>query len=164
MRQNLATATSTDHASSGPSLKETLDWLKATLPLAANHYVLDLTYGVLGKWMVSQFGNTKDVTDRTIPINFDSCTVIYDFTEVWLWEAFREHPWTNTTRTTIPLGAIRGGNVRNNSMTLSESKKLDVFVLSLDASSKVILEESRGRLNSTESRDFNIFVALRRNS
>ena len=102
----LAFGQTADEHPKGPSLKETLDWLKEKIPLASNHYLVEF------KWPIFFDGSkTKDVSLRTIPIRFDSCAVISNFTEVDTWEKFRQRPIVTTTRYTVPLGAITGGTV-----------------------------------------------------
>src|ERR1039457_4433569 len=58
---------SSDQRGSGASLKETLDWLKATLPLSTD----DFTVAVSSR-------GPAHMTTRTVPIGLDSCTVVYD--------------------------------------------------------------------------------------
>jgi S1-C subfamily serine protease len=135
--------------STGASLKETLDWLKEKIPLAANHYVITLAGGHFG---LENMGLTEDVTVSTVPIRFDSCTVIFDFTEVQIWEKYRDSPWVTTTRYTVPLGAIAGGEVVTDSLSLSfspDSKKIESWTVILHASSKMVLEETHKDLNNT---------------
>jgi hypothetical protein len=149
MRRRLSAASQPNAKGGGTSLKETLDWLKEKLPLAANHYVIDLT----GDPSASEVGNTRGMTHRTIPAKLDSCTVVIDSTEVSLSEKFPESPDTTTLRFTIPLGAVSGGTVRKNLRSLSKSKTLEVFDVELESTSNDILYEVHKTLdNSTEAR------------
>src|SRR5271169_6865121 len=74
-----------DQQNGVPSLKETLDWIKDKTPLASNHYVIELVWPINGS-------KTKDVSLRTVPIRFESCTVIYDLTEANIWEKIPNLP------------------------------------------------------------------------
>jgi S1-C subfamily serine protease len=76
MRRNLLVKS----AMKGPSLNETLDWLKEKIRLAACHHVI----GVTDDSLVPKFGKTEDYSFRTIPIKFESCTVVI--------ESHRDHP------------------------------------------------------------------------
>jgi len=148
MRSNLVGTTSAK-ANGGPSLRETLDWLREKIPLAANHYV-------------SAILEAKEVTIRTIPRQFESCTINFDLTEVDTWGTNREYPTTTTTRQTIPLGALAGGRVAQDVLALSFAaskldRRLERWTVFLDASSKVILSETYEDLYKTtksESQDW----------
>jgi hypothetical protein len=149
------TALTTAQKTDGPSLKETLDWLKEKIPLAANHSVFT---GVLFP---------KDVTVRTVPTHFDSCTVSFDYTEVEIFEKHRDRPIVTTTRQTVPLGAVSGTKVINDSVPLSLNdaheidKKVDRWIVSLDTTSKLVLSETHEDLSNTttsESQNFAILV------
>ena len=100
LQGNLIASSAADQPGSGPPLAETLDWLKGKLPLAANHYVVQLRNS-----LASAMGETKDVTLRTVPIRFDSCTIIFAETEVDVWEKFPKNPTTETTHATRFLSA-----------------------------------------------------------
>jgi len=137
----------------GPSLKETLDWLREKIPLASNHYIFT---GVWGG------GPTKDVTLRTVPVRFDSCTVSFDLTEVDVWAAYRDRPIVSTTRQVVPLGALTGSRVMKNSIRLSLDssnkieKQVEEWNVYLNTASKVILSETHEDLNnSTKSESVN---------
>ncbi len=128
---------------SGPSFKETLEWLREKLPLAANHYIVDLTTGgdLLG--LAQRMGRFKDVTQTTAPIRFDSCTVVFDVTELSLWEKFPKFPDTSTSRFTVPLGAITKVSVAKDGIRLSQSTTVETWIVTLTASSKSVLTETR---------------------
>jgi len=70
-------------------------------------------------------------------------------------EKFPDLPTVITTRSTVPLGAITGGEVIKNSLVPSgavSAKKLDTWIVALDAKSAVILDETHEDLhNSTKS-------------
>ena len=145
MRTSLGERSTADQHGGGPSLKETLDWLKEKLTLASNHHVIKFSLG--GKTPLK-----KDVTFRTTPVRFDSCTVVFDFTE-----ASDNHfgpPSATTTRFTVPLGAITGGGIRTEHIVLAvpetpESEKLGTSVVDLDAISKAILWQTHEDLRNT---------------
>ena len=59
MRSSLNASSTPDQQSGGPSLKETLDWLKEKIPLAANHYVVQ---NENNPFALASIGKTKDVT------------------------------------------------------------------------------------------------------
>jgi S1-C subfamily serine protease len=148
--------------SSGASLKETLDWLKEKLPLAANHYVLqnldmtDFTY---------QYGHTVEHTIRTLPIRFDSCTIIFERTIDRVWEKMPNTRDTDTTRYTVPLGDLSGVEVSNdvkeiknnyeNCLAQSRTSHCTALIgltfwwVSLNTKSDVILEETHGYWGNT---------------
>ena len=84
----------------GPSLKETLDWLKQTLPLAATHYTYESKNAVV-----------KDVTLRTLPAHFESCTVSFDWIETGVFSNAPDVPVVSSSRQTLPLGALAGGDL-----------------------------------------------------
>lgn len=142
MRTSL-NAVSSDKPSS-PSLKETLGWLKEKLPLASNHHVLEFDLG--GKTPAK-----KDVSFQTVPISFESCTVIFDFIETN--DNHFGPAVATTTRSTVPLGSITA-STRRDDIILSEpktpdSKKLETWVVDLDATSKTILWETHADLLNT---------------
>lgn len=146
MRKSLNAKSGSDKQSSGPSLAETLDWLKEKLPLGSNHYVLDFS-DLFGA--IKSKDATRDVTFQTVPIRFDSCTVVFDFTQTN--DNHIRPPLATTTRTTVPLGAIAGGTVTMDDEILSRSpeKKLERWTVELDATSKVILSETHQSLDNT---------------
>lgn len=155
MRTSLTTKA--EEHNGGPSLRETLDWLKEKIQLAASHHVMDLTGGLLP---TADTGRTKEFSIRTVPVRFDTCTIVYDYKEVDVFEKFRQFPEELTTRYTIPLGSLTGeGRVTKFPVPLSTSKSFDTWLIGLDAKSKVILSETEetgldGRKTAkTESHD-----------
>jgi hypothetical protein len=139
-------------AAGGPSLNETLDWLKEKIPLAANHFVIDVTDSSL----VSLFGKTEDYSLRTVPTKFESCTVVIDSTEIIIWEKFPNVSETTTMRFTIPLGTVTDGMVRK---TVGLDK-FDKFDVELDSTAQDILYELHESVNNTtqtRSQDFAMF-------
>ena len=164
MRKSLTTNSSSSkdaqarpNSSGGPSLKETLDWLREKLPLAATHFVVDLTENPLESFLVSMRGKTQEETESTIPVRFNSCTVIFDSEHVMVYEKYRNTPIVSTTRYTVPLGALTGERVNKTSYPLSMSKKLDQWSVVLESRSKVILVEEHESLEKTtknESKDY----------
>jgi S1-C subfamily serine protease len=148
--RQIGTTSSSSASTDGPSLAETLDWLKGKIPLAANHYVLSDLLEVLG------MGRTKDVTVRTLPMRFDSCTVSLEIKAVEAWEKYQQYPTTTTLRYTIPLGDLIGGFLGKNTIPLSKSKNLDTWMVVLKTGSNVVLSETHEDLKNTtksESRD-----------
>jgi hypothetical protein len=80
--------------SGGPSLKETLDWLAEKIPLASYHYVMAPVL----------YLPAKDVTFRSVPVRFNSCSVVLDSIDVEVEKGQR--PRTIRSRYTIPLGSV----------------------------------------------------------
>jgi hypothetical protein len=142
MRRNLVDTASGARQGGGPSLKETLDWLRETLPLAANHYALPVRriFGVDEP--------AQDVTLRTIPVAFESCTVSFDFIETRRTEKYRDYPTTHTTRQTIPLGALTGGSIKKDYANQVDNT-IGRWWVFLDAASKVVLSETHEGLHDT---------------
>jgi hypothetical protein len=144
MRSSLSARSTPDQQSTGSSLKETLDWLKEKIPLAANHYQY-----VTPLWLAESSGKTKDESERTVPIAFESCIIIFDDIEVEVWGKYPHNPIISTTRYTVPLGALTGGEVMKYSISLSDSEKLETWSVVLKAASRVILSETYEDLNNT---------------
>jgi hypothetical protein len=157
MRQKFVSTKSADQQGSGASLKETLDWLKENIPLASNHYVWPPR-----SWAIEMGTNT--VSERTLPIRFDSCTVSYDRITVETWAKYRDSPIVKTVRQTIPLGSLTGGKVDHPGALDAENmlgQKVDTWFVVLDATSKVILSEAHEDSNNTtksESMDYAFLV------
>jgi hypothetical protein len=154
MRKSLTAQSAVD----GPSLQETLDWLKERVPLAAHHYVVDFRglfgeQGLLGE-------KTKEVTHTTVPVRFDSCTITFTSSEVEVWEKFPKLPETTTLRFTVPLGEITKVSVEENSiLPLLNSTKLETWVITLTAWSKSILQETYESTND-KRRSESTYVAI----
>jgi len=146
MRKGLSTKLMPDRQSGGPSLKETLDWLKEKIPLAARHYVFTLP-DLFG--LAERMGRTKDVTVRTVPKQFESCTVVFDSTEVEVWEKYRQHPIVSTRRYTVPLGALTEVWIMKDDLPLSTSEKLAMWLVVLETTSNVVLSEEHEDLRNT---------------
>jgi len=116
MRNRLSPKAATERSGASPSLNETLDWLKEKIPLAANHYVTVVDSqadGRLAALAEALVGKWKDVSETTIPIRFESCTVVFEVKDVIIREKFRDLPETTTTRVTVPLGAVTKVEVGN---------------------------------------------------
>jgi Trypsin-like peptidase domain len=152
MQRSLADKESAAQQRGGPSLKETLDWLKEKIPLAANHYLMDLSGN---PFVLPGLGKKKDVTLRTTPIRFDSCTIIFDLTEVWVWENYPKNPDVTTSRYTVPLGSIRRPWIMEDEnplvakTRLSESEKIKGWVVVLESTSNDILYEEHKNIPDT---------------
>lgn len=144
----------------GPSLRETLDWLQQKIPLAAAHYVFDLT----GTGFAASGGNWKDVTQTTTPIRFDSCTVVFETKEASIWEKFpKSSPGEDTSRFTVPLGDLTGVEVKKDSIPLSRSasERLDTWPLILETTpSKSVLQETRNSVNNTSTTEASYVAVL----
>ncbi len=150
MRKQLVGMASTNSQSDGPTLKETLDWLNEKIPLAADHYVQTLSM-FFGPKIWPGGSKTKEVILKTIPLRFDTCTVVYEMTETWVWEKFPDHPQVTATRFTVPLGAIVGGEISKGDISGVTPKKL-TWTIILVTVPKVVLEENRKDLTkSTKS-------------
>ena len=141
-------ATSAVQQNSGPSLNETLDWLKETFPLASNHYLISggLEVAIMG---------TIDVSVRSIPTRFESCTVSYDLVERVVHGKSPDLQEVTTTRQTIPLGALTEGSISKDHIVLSFTssfkvdKTLDTWGVLLRTTPKVVLWESHENLTNT---------------
>ncbi len=92
---------------------------------------------------------------KLLPTHFESCTVSFDFTEVDLFEKYRERPIVTTTHQTVPLGSISGGEIVKSyfPLALTDSKKVEVWTVSLDTTSKVILKETYEDITDTTKSD-----------
>lgn len=156
MRRGLNASANSDQQSGGPSLKETLDWLKEKVPLAASHYVVELS----GSPWESLMGRTKDVTLRTAATRFESCTIIFDFTETEVWEKYPRTPIVSKTRHTVPLGALTGGTIVRDNVPLSDAKQLEAWLLLLHATSKVSLAETHEDLKNTTKSESRNWVGI----
>ena len=136
MRQNLVNTTVQRVA--GPSLKETLDWLKEKAALAGVHYILSLA----SIPMLLGYGRTKEVTDRIIPRHFESCTISFDDSEVWVWEKYRELREVNTTRYAVPLGEISDVSILTPADLPKVPGKPELWSVALITKSNAILKET----------------------
>jgi hypothetical protein len=150
MRTSTSATTSTEQGDSGPSLRETLDWLKEKVPLSGAHYVMSLS------GFLEHMGPTKDVSYRTVPKQFESCTVVLDYTETTIWEKFKDIPVVDTTRYTVPLAEVtkvwqfKHDVVLNNSWPRPEKiTTFESWVVVLDTTSNVILSEGHESLHNT---------------
>jgi len=135
--EEMRTSLRAKSAATGPSLKETLDWLKEKLPLGEAHFSLAM----------------RAETVRIVPIRFESCTVIFDWVGVEVWKNQPTYPWTNTDHYTVPLGAV------TNVLVLKDSHS-EGWRMSLSTTSKVILDDfhSDTRGNKTESVDIALLI------
>jgi hypothetical protein len=134
-----------DAAKASPTLTQTLDWLKEKIPLAAAHYVVETENNPFAAAII---GKTKDVTVRTAPIRFESCTIVFDETEVAVWGNLPNDPITETLRSTVPLGEVSDTKIVKIDTPLAWSKEGDVvkslpgWIVGLYTNSDVILEET----------------------
>jgi hypothetical protein len=102
MQRNLAGTTSAGQQTTGPSLKETLDWLNEKIPLAVVHYVASVFLN--GKRIMST--ESEQGTARS----FESCTVGFGRVEYAHGDR-REDVFDSTTLYTVPLGALTNWRV-----------------------------------------------------
>lgn len=127
MRRSLAV----DSALTGPSLKETLDWLKGMIPLATDQY--GVTYSNLGP---------SDTTERHISVRFESCTIVFDKISRTIPRERPSSPVTYTGRYTIPLGALYSAFVYKRPKPTDDLVyKADGWVVPLQCKSRVFLSE-----------------------
>lgn len=143
MRSALSvTATAPESPITGPSLKETLDWLKEKTSLAVTHWVYTTIF-------VAQLGRTE-ATHRTVPVRFDSCTIVFDAEDIQVFERFREQPEVTTTRYTVPLAEISDVYILKSQIPLPErGTGIDLWAVTLSAKSKVILSETHENQRNT---------------
>jgi hypothetical protein len=163
-RESASTQSTAAFSNSGPSLQETLDWLKEKMPLAANYYVLPAVGPVLPAVGLGPIPS-KTVTLRTVPTHFDSCTVSFDLIEADVWANFPDVPIVTTTHETFPLGAISFGEVRKSSMSVQSTsskieKQLDEWDVYLDAISNAVLWETHEDLKNTTKSESVKFAVL----
>jgi hypothetical protein len=96
MRKSLVGTTSAAQQSTGPSLKETLDWLKEKIPLGA------VNYG--GTFQ----GSSIHVNEHSVVFSLDSCTGAFGYVNAAQIETL---PGSATFRYTVPLGLITEASV-----------------------------------------------------
>jgi hypothetical protein len=127
---------------SGPSLQETLNWLKEKVPLSTSQ--VDFT-----------FGDVATLTERTVPVRFDSCVVVFDqigretpskelldnVRKKFATTAPTDITFTYTIRFTIPLGSLEQSEVVKMESDRLIIRKVDNWVVGLRTKSKVILSE-----------------------
>jgi hypothetical protein len=99
MRKSLVDTTSAVRQSDGPSLKETLDWLREKIPLGTRSFV------------ESEDGHSFAITDQSSVWSFDSCTVVFGVVTTKRAINFGYTPAVFTARYTVPLGVLTGGVV-----------------------------------------------------
>jgi hypothetical protein len=90
---------STEDQDGGPSLNETLDWLKSKIPLARVEYVgIDILNGE---------AVTKSVAIYGAATSFDSCTVVFGDTTTTTVKEHPERPAISSRNSySVPLGAL----------------------------------------------------------
>ena len=135
MRQMLVNTKSTARQGAGASLKETLDWLKEKLTLSTAHFVLPPP-------VLASDSGQQDVTERTIPRHFESCTISFDNSEVMMPEKYPGVRRVNMDRTTVSLGELTDASVSH----LDDLMVAPVFPLRwavvLTGTAKVFLSET----------------------
>lgn len=136
MRQMLTTLPKyqTDN---GPSLKQTLDWLREKMSLSTGQYLVAVSEGFsLGR------GRSKLVTQRLIPERFESCTIVFHDVEEWIWEKYPMVREVHTTRHTIPLGALTDLSISRLNEYIKDPAYANVWAVFLQANSKIMLDEN----------------------
>ena len=135
MRQMLVNTKSTARQGAGASLKETLAWLKEKLTLSTAHFVLPPP-------VLASDSGQQDVTERTIPRHFESCTISFDNSEVMMPEKYPGVRRVNMDRTTVSLGELTDASVSH----LDDLMVAPVFPLRwavvLTGTAKVFLSET----------------------
>ena len=100
MRKSIRdTSSINDRNGEGPSLKETLDWLKEKIPLATTQYVASFA------------GEQLAVTVRGFATDFDSCNVVFGQRESRSRGNQDTRPLVVTSQFTVPLSVIDRGAV-----------------------------------------------------
>jgi len=111
MRRSLGGNTSVVQQTDGPSLKETLDWLREKLPLGVIQYVRSL--------------NNRNVIEsvllQTAAWQLDACTVIIGTVETDTWS----ETLVDENRNTVPLGLLTSWSVEHRE---NEESTLMTFV------------------------------------
>jgi hypothetical protein len=150
MRRRLVATRSAAQKNSGPSLKETLDWLKEKIPI-----------GVVRFWW-SKNSQTFYSIYRSKVWDLESCTAIVgpEFTSGT--NEYRPVPTStlSTTRYTIPLGTLSRGTVEKSNLLPAGNGRLvsgdsSVYRVILSSVAKQILMQADSPSGSTAaSQDF----------
>jgi hypothetical protein len=128
-----------------PSLSQTLNWLKVTIPLSTPEYAV----------LYSNIGPSH-TTQRAVPVSFESCTVVFDNIGLSRQDKPPYLSAKYTTRYTIPLGGLDQGQVAKFKEKDDLSYKGAAWIVFLHSKSQVILSEMQdGRLNTTKSESVN---------
>jgi Trypsin-like peptidase domain len=128
-----------------PSLRQTLDWLKVTIPVSTPEYAV--SYSNIGP---------SHTTVRTVPASFESCTVVFDQSGLTRQDNPPYLRVKYTTRYTIPLGALDQGRVFNFKQKDDLSYKGTAWFVSLHSKSQIILSETQEDfLNTTKTESVN---------
>jgi hypothetical protein len=136
MQQKLVSPKSAPQQGSGPSLKETLDWLKEKIPLSAGHTVLAST-------PFSGPSGSKDITFKYTATQIEVCTVILDHTETTAYENLQGPPAVQTIRYTLPLGSVMNAYTFRDDSPLSLAfYHFATWSVVLETESNVILSET----------------------
>jgi hypothetical protein len=154
--EQMRTSLSVKSAASGPSLRETLDWLKGKIPLSSNHWYIYSTgvgkfrYGTDG---IVPFDVKATVYDTKVaPTRFDSCDVTVDETSVIVFKnelgPNRDMQKVETTRWTVPLGAVTivsaylSETFRSSEPSEPSDPKIETWAVLMSGTSKVILHQT----------------------
>jgi len=94
----------------GPSLRETLDWLKEKIPLGAVNYVTSVDEpavpSAVGRKQRSSVAPTTKLVssnEHAVVFSLDSCTGVFDFVTTI---TVGQQQGVNTIRYTVPLGVV----------------------------------------------------------
>ena len=99
MQKSLVRTTSTVQQGSGPSLKETLDWLKEKIPLGTVNYVRSVD------------GTAVSINEQSVVYSLDSCTGVFG-RAITLTSVDRpQNRGVGSYRYTVPLGVITESGV-----------------------------------------------------
>ena len=158
MRQSLVVRMPTEQ-SSGPSLRETLDWLKEKIPLGVAEWV-----------EMDQYGVTEKVSRQNRAWSCDSCTVVLGFVDVVASTSSNGYlgtfEWTN--RVTVPLGILDDPLVtRMSDITTADSythlsgqKTFDCIFLASKSSKFSVVISNNGKIVGPNFVSTNTFFLL----
>ncbi|MGD0669242.1 MAG: trypsin-like peptidase domain-containing protein [Bryobacteraceae bacterium] len=105
MRGSLSAKSTPDAQSGGPSLKETLDWLKEKIPMGITHWV---------SLSALAWGLTDSHSLQSAVWSFDSCTVEFGFVANVVADLItggKSEEISVTDRYAVPLGRLAGADV-----------------------------------------------------
>ncbi len=125
----------------GLSLRETLDWLKAAIPLSIFQY--SVARSVQG---------STDTTETAAPISFQSCTIIYDLIVTSVLKDYSGLQVTYSTRFTIPLGQLNKDRVATLPNDDNITYKVTPWLVALYSPTQGILSEDHDDLGHTKKK------------
>jgi hypothetical protein len=101
----------------------------------------------------------QDVTLKTVPIAFESCTISFDYIETRRSGRYFDYPRAHTTRQTMPLGALAGGSIKRDYLNKVDNT-IETWWVFLDATSRVVLSESHDSLHDTTQNESTNYAFL----